>query len=157
MKGFVVTALNTGMRKGELFALKWADVSFESGEIRVRKTKGRRFRVIPMNDLLLGTLRRHPRSSKGPYVFCNADGSPWRDVRTSYRSVLRAAKLPIDLTFHDLRHTFVSNLVMAGEDLRTVAELAGHRDIRTTMRYAHLAPGKLQKSVSRLTWGAEEE
>ena len=55
-----------------------------------------------------------------------------------------------------MRHTFISNLVMAGEDLRTVQELAGHRDIRTTMRYAHLAPGHLNSSVEKLKWNKEE-
>jgi len=151
MKGFVVTALNTGLRKGELFNLRWGDVDFRRRELRVRKAKGKRFRVIPINDLLYETLKKHPRHISGPYIFHNDDGTPWHDVRRSFNAALENAGLP-RIRFHDLRHSFVSNLVMAGEDLRTVQELAGHRDIHSTMRYAHLTPGRLQNSVKRLTW-----
>ena len=51
-----------------------------------------------------------------------------------------------------MRHTFVSNLLMQGVDVRAVKELAGHQNIQTTMKYAHLAPGHLEDSVERLTW-----
>jgi integrase len=55
-----------------------------------------------------------------------------------------------DLTFHDLRHTFASRLVMAGVDLPTVKELLGHKDISMTMRYAHLSSDHKQAAVKKL-------
>ena len=60
MRGFIVTALNTGLRKGELFALTWKDIDFKREELRVRRSKGKRFRVIPLNDFVLQALREHP-------------------------------------------------------------------------------------------------
>lgn len=151
MKGFIMTALNAGLRKGELFQLEWGDVDFDRRQIIVRKAKGKRFRAIPMNDLLYEALRKHPRHITSPYVFHNRDGSRWHDVRASFETTLTRAGLP-HIRIHDMRHTFVSNLFMAGVDPRTIQELAGHRDIRTTMRYAHVAPGHLKGSVEKLVW-----
>jgi integrase len=151
MKGFIVAGLNAGLRKGELFDLTWDDANFERRELRVRKAKGKRFRVIPMNELLWETLKRHPRHITSTYVFHNPDGSQWKDIRGSFNAALERAGLP-RMRIHDMRHTFVSNLFMAGTDARTVQELAGHREIKTTMRYAHLTPGHLRNSVERLRW-----
>ena len=151
MRTFIVTALNTGLRKGELFALTWKDIDFEREELRVRRSKGKRFRVIPLNDLVLQALREHPRHITSQTVFHNPDGSYWKDVRGGFNATLTKAGLP-RIRIHDMRHSFVSNLVMAGEDLRTVQELAGHRSITTTMNYAHLAPGRLKNSVAKLKW-----
>ncbi len=99
-----------------------------------------------MNATLVEVLSRHPRHIRSRYVFHNADGSPWKDVRKGFRSALDAAGLPT-IRIHDMRHTFVSNLVMACVDLNAVKVLAGHQDTGTTMRYAHLAPGHLKASV----------
>lgn len=151
MRTFIVTALNTGLRKGELFALTWKDIDFEREELRVRRSKGKRFRVIPLNDLVLQALREHPRHITSSVLFHNPDGSGWKDIRGSFNATLTKAGLP-PIRIHDLRHSFFSNLVMAGEDLRTVQELAGHRSITATMRYAHLSPGRLKESVTKLKW-----
>jgi integrase len=61
-----------------------------------------------------------------------------------------AAKLGKDVVFHSLRHTYISRLVMAGVDIRTVQELAGHKTITITMRYAHLAPAQKRRAVESL-------
>jgi integrase len=152
MRGFIVTGLNTGMRKGELYALKWEDIDFKKCEVRVRRSKVKSFRVIPMNDLLAATLAQHPRHLTSQFVFHNSDGSPWKNVRNGFDAILhRAGVRPI--TLHGMRHTFISNLVELGVDLRKVMELAGHKDISTTMRYAHLRPNALKDSVERLNWG----
>jgi len=152
MKTFIVVGLNTGMRKGEMFQLKWADIDFRGKELRVRKSKGRRFRLVPMNESLYHALRKHPRHITSPYVFHNSNGTHWHDIRHSFNSALDRAGLP-RVRIHDLRHSFVSALMAAGEDPRRVQELAGHRDIRTTMKYAHLRPNQLRESVEKLRWG----
>ena len=149
MKTFVSLAFHTGLRKGELFALKWTDVNVSKREVRVRRAKGRRFRVIPLNGLALGALKTHPRHITSNLVFYGSAGNPWVDVRVSFNNALDDAGLP-QIRIHDLRHSFVSNLVMAGVDLRAVQELAGHSSIQTTMKYAHLSPGRLRESVAAL-------
>jgi integrase len=88
-------------------------------------------------------------SADGEQVFCSRDGTPYRSFRTAFaRAVLQAGLA--DFTFHDLRHTFASRLVMAGVDLPTVKELLGHKDISMTMRYAHLSSGHKQAAVKKL-------
>ena len=87
--------------------------------------------------------------SSGPYVFCYDDGQRIQDIRKSFATALRKSGIT-NLRFHDLRHTFASQLVMAGVDLNTVRELMGHKDITMTLRYAHLAPSHKQRAVDML-------
>jgi integrase len=155
MRGFIAVGINAGLRKGEMFSLVWDDLDFERKELRVRKSKGKTFRVIPMNAALIDILGRHPRHIRSPYVFHNHDGTPWHDVRKGFEAALKTAGVR-RIRIHDMRHTFVSNLVMQGVDLNAVKKLAGHQDITTTMKYAHLAPGHLKDSVERLTWKSED-
>jgi site-specific recombinase XerD len=85
-----------------------------------------------------------------PYVFFgNASEKPYKDVKRSFKTALRRAKIT-DFKFHDLRHTFASHLVMSGIDLTTIKELLGHKDIKMTLRYAHLAPAHKVKAVDIL-------
>ena len=145
----IVLGMNTGLRKGELFNLRWSDLDFETKQITVRKAKGRRFRSVPMNRSASEILLTHPRHKISAHIFHNPDGSPWKDIQGSFNAALARAGLP-RIRIHDLRHSFVSNLVMAGVDLRTVQELAGHRSISTTIKYAHLAPRRLSAAVEEL-------
>jgi site-specific recombinase XerD len=78
-------------------------------------------------------------------VFCNRNGTPYK----SFRSAFEKAGLA-DLTFHDLRHTFASRLVMSGVDLPTVKELLEHKDISMTLRYTHLSTDHQQQAVRLL-------
>jgi integrase len=74
-------------------------------------------------------------------------GEKFRKMRTSFENAVKRAGIP-HVRFHDLRHTFASHLVMGGVDIRTVQELcSGHKDIRVTMRYAHLAPDHMRNAV----------
>ena len=148
---FVVTALNTGMRLGELTALEWKDVDFKRGMIRVdnkedHHTKNYEPRTVPMNDQLIEVLGKHPRRLDSSYVFARKGGEKFRKMRTSFENAVKRAGIP-HVRFHDLRHTFASHLVMGGVDIRTVQELLGHKDIRVTMRYAHLAPDHMKCAV----------
>ena len=153
----VVLALNTGMRKGELLHLQWEDVDFRRGTITVRNrrdfhTKNYEDRVIPMNDEVREVLRKLPRHIRSPYVFpsiADPEGNAYNDVKRSFTSAVKRSRIE-HVRFHDLRHTFASHLVMAGVDIRTVQTLLGHKDISTTMRYAHLAPDHLKGAVERL-------
>ena len=97
---------------------------------------------------------RKGRSAKkrGPYVFHvggKHDGQPVKDVKNGFHAALRATEIE-DFTWHDLRHTFASWLVMRGASLRAVADLLGHRSLKMVMRYAHLSPAYLAKEVGLL-------
>lgn len=81
--------------------------------------------------------------------FDRSTGKPYKDLKKSFATVCRKAGIR-DFHFHDLRHTFASQLVMAGVDLTTVKELLGHKTLTMTLRYAHLAPSHKVKAVDVL-------
>jgi len=151
LKPVLTTAVNTGMRLGELLALTWAEVDLTQRLITVRHTKNGRLRRLPINDGLLEALKAlHGKSSKAEYVFRSPrNGNRRKSVRTAFEAATRRAGFS-KLRFHDLRHTFATRLVAAGVDIVTVKELMGHRDISMTMRYAHSAPERSLDAVRRL-------
>jgi len=133
----------TGMRKGEVASLKWEDVDLDREVIVVKKTKNYRTRVIPIHPKLLSMLKeRYGRGSKVcPFTYHTLSGG--------IKNILTKAGFS-HLRLHDLRHTFASLLVMKGVDLRTVQELLGHEDYKTTEIYAHLSPIHLKEAVRKL-------
>lgn len=157
----VTVALHTGMRRGEILRLMWQDVDFRRGKINVvsregAHTKNYDSRSLPMSRTVRDLLKRHPRHLRSPYVFCNTKGEPFKEVDTSFATALKKSGVA-HFRFHDLRHTFASRLVMKGVDIRTVQELLGHKDLRMTMRYAHLAPDHMRRAVEILDGGVEED
>ena len=98
-----------------------------------------------MNDTVRDILRTLPSRLKSPYVFPSATGETPRDARNYmnrvFNKALKAARIE-DFTWHCLRHTFASRLVMTGVDLRTVQDLLGHKTITMTLRYSHLSPAR---------------
>lgn len=150
IRPIVITALNTGMRKGEILSLKWVNVDLHHGFILLDMTKNGERREIPINDTMSDVLHGLNRRLDAPYVFYdNATGKPYQDIKRSFASALRRAKVT-DFHFHDLRHTFASHLVMSGVDITTVKELLGHKTLTMTLRYAHLAPSHKVEAVKKL-------
>ena len=150
LKSIVVTALNTGMRKEEVLSLRWdKHVDLKHGFILLDTTKSGERREIPINEALRQTLQALVRRVDSPYVFTGANGKRFLDVKRAFHSACQRADIK-DFTFHDLRHTFASHLVMAGVDLPTVKELLGHKTLSMTLRYAHLAPSHKVKAVAVL-------
>jgi integrase len=150
----VLLALNTGLRRGELFALTWGDVDLVQCRLTVRgaSAKSGLTRHVPLNTEAANVLRAwRPSTNDGPadLVFPGAEGKPMFSLKTAWSGVATAAKLK-EFTFHDLRHTFASKLVQAGVDLNTVRELLGHADIKMTLRYSHLAPEHKAAAVAKL-------
>jgi integrase len=153
LQPLTMLALNTGMRRGELFALTWHSVDLAGGRITVHGTtaKSGTTRHVPLNAEAVAALRSwrdQAPDSSGP-VFSGKHGDALTSVRRSWEGVLRAAGIS-GFRWHDLRHTFASKLVMAGVDLNTVRELLGHSDYKMTQRYAHLAPEHKAAAVARL-------
>jgi integrase len=143
-------ALNTGLRRGEQYSLTWSDVDFGTKLLAVSQTKNGETRHIPLNTVALAAFGALYRNSSGEgYVFTNRNGDRLLKGRHWFEPAVREAKLK-DFSWHCLRHTFASRLVMAGVDLRTVQQLMGHKTIQMTVRYAHLAPEHQMAAVERL-------
>lgn len=149
LKPMVLVSLNTGMRRGELFDLKWSAVNFDTKTITVAgaTTKTSDTRHIPMNKETIGVLEAWKKQvSKSPYAFPGQGGGRFEDVKSAWLKLLERAQID-GFRWHDMRHDFASRLVMAGVPLNTVRDLLGHADIKMTLRYAHLAPGTKAAAV----------
>ena len=148
-------ALNSGIRPSEQYGLTWERVDLTRKVITIPKSKNRRTRHIPLNSVAVTAfkaLQRRSLDGAGP-VFVTMAGEPLRGYKHWFEPAVAEAGVR-DFTFYCLRHTFASRLVMAGVDLRTVAELMGHQQIQMTMRYAHLAPAHTLAAVERLVANA---
>jgi integrase len=152
LRSIMIAVLHTGFRKSELLSLTWSNVDFRHRLITVEAAyaKNGEARSVPMTSMLTETLKTF-RINGDPVapVFRARDGSWYRDISTAFATAVRRAEI-VDFTFHDLRHTFTSRLIMAGVDLTTVKELMGHKHIAMTLRYAHLAPGHKRSAIAVL-------
>lgn len=148
-KAMVIVAVRTGLRHGELTALRWEDIDFDGGKLsvvwnrvngNVDTPKSGKGREIPLNNEALRALRsiRHKRSE---LVFCSKTGKPLEHWVTdnALRLICRHAGL-MPIGWHKLRHTFASHLAILGVSIMTIRELMGHANIKMTLRYAHLSP-----------------
>lgn len=152
---FILCALRTGMRIGELCALEWSDVNWERHTITVSRSvvegvidtpKNNRNRIIPMTDDLYTLFCKY--KGKG-LVFPGPDGGHMRKSSWPWKALHRACKkagLP-KMGWHVLRHTFASQLTAESIPLKATQMLLGHSTIQMTERYAHLAQSSLQTAV----------
>lgn len=168
------TAIYTGMRKGELAALRWEDIDLDRRLIAVQRsyegpTKAGDARHVPIVDAVLGTLRRWRLRCPGVLVFPSEAGTlrdpDSRIFRETLHRVLGCAEIPPvtrhgkerpAVTFHGLRHTFASHWVMRGGDLFKLQKILGHKSVQMTLRYAHLAPHAFKEDWARFGAGLAE-
>jgi integrase len=175
----IITALNTGMRMGELLSLKWGNVDLTErllhggtvshGRMTVESThdnptKDRTTRYIPVNKVLkpvLEALRLEalraaeatPEAIRDNYIFVSVrTGSRWKDIGNAWDSALEHAKIT-GFRFHDLRHTFATRSVRAGMPLEVLQKVLGHSEITTTMRYAHVGDVDVERSMNSVCGG----
>jgi len=152
LKPMVLLSLNTGMRRGEVFNLRWHDVNMTAKTLTVagEGSKTSETRHIPLNAEALATLQGWKDQATGTgYIFPGEDDKPMTDVKTAWLELLKNAGI-VGFRWHDMRHDFASRLVMAGVPLNTVRDLLGHADIKMTLRYAHLAPDSKAAAVDLL-------
>ena len=152
-------ALHTGMRRSEQYLrIDWSLVDLGRKDLHIPNSKNGQGRHIPLNAEARAAFEslRKARSEGGPIpitpqgsIFVGQGGQRLMGPRHWFEDAVKKAGLR-DFTWHDLRHTFASRLVMADVDIRTVAELMGHKSIQMTMRYAHLAPEHKLVAVERL-------
>jgi integrase len=148
---FVVFALSTGARAGELQSLTWKDVDLKTGRGVLQKTKNGDRRAIAIRGhaleelIKLGKVRR----IDSPWIFPSRDGAkPWNYRHGWYRAVDTSGVK--DFRFHDLRHTAASNLAMNGASLPEIAGVLGHKSLAMVQRYAHLSDAHISGAVEAM-------
>ena len=136
----IYTALQTGMRKGELLSRKWKNVDLENHRIKVtaENAKNGKIRVVPVNKNLTALLKEVKKETfdRGEYLFTGA--RRLKSIRYSWNKAKKLAGLKPEFRFHDLRHTVASRLVTElNVDVVTAAQILGHSDLKMLERYAH--------------------
>ena len=162
----ILTAVFTGMRRGELLALQWSDIDWNSSEILVRrayvkgavvspKSSHSRRRIV-MSPYLRSALEQHRllnRRRDSELVFCNREGGyidPENFIKRVFQPALERAGLR-RIRFHDLRHTYASLLIAQGENIKFIQQQLGHGSAKTTLdRYGHLMPNRENDAARRL-------
>ena len=151
LRPMVLLTINTGLRRGELFSLKWNNVGPDFIKVTAAHSKSSRSRSVPLNQEAKSTLTHWKNQApQGEYVFSSKGGEKFDNIYEAWNRLCSKAELH-DFRWHDLRHHFASTLVMRGIDLNTVRELLGHSDLKMTLRYAHLAPSHLRAAVEVLS------
>jgi integrase len=147
LEPLVLISLNTGLRRSELLGLSWSkNIDLKNGQITLFKTKTNKSRAVAINNTVSEVLRKIPRRIDSDLLFPDCRGDM---VSTAFKRL--CLKIGIgDFHWHDLRHCFASYLTMNNYNLKTVQELLGHSDTRTTERYSHLSPAHLQHAVNTL-------
>lgn len=156
----IKTALYTGLRKGELFGLRWSDVDLERGQIFVRRSyrlapKSGRFRTVPIHPDLSATLRSfRAQSDNSELVFPvrGRMGTP-HDMCGLYEVLEAAGVRKLARPWHAMRHTFASHYVMNGGNLLALQRMLGHSRFEMTQLYSHLSTGFMAAEILRVPFG----
>ncbi len=144
----VTVALHSGMRRGEIFNLKWLDIDFSRGTIEIRESKSGKKRLVPMNRTIREVLKNRERF--GDYIFPNPrTGTKLNSVKKSFCNAVGKAGIE-NFCFHDLRHTAATRMADVGADAFTLMKILGHADIRMTARYTHATDAALKRAVTNL-------
>lgn len=168
-RAIYLTAAMTGLRQGELIGLRWRDIDWSAGRIRVRQNyvrgefgspkSKRSSRSVPLADRVAAELERHFQASAyqgdDDLVFAHPEtGAPLDRSRLLKRFKAAAKRAGIrDVRFHDLRHTFGTRMAAAGVPLRTLQEWMGHRDFKTTLIYADYQPSEHERELVARAFG----
>lgn len=151
-------ALNTGLRRGEIWALTKAQINFHSYDCHILDSKTARGRTIPLNPTAMQIAQNYADQCQSPAIpIFSQHGQPVNKDASYFRRAVQKSGLNEGIKdrrnkvcFHTLRHTFASWLVQRGIQLQIVSELLGHTSLEMTLRYAHLAPNERRNAVNAL-------
>lgn len=150
LRPVITFAVHTGMRESEILGLQWSDVDLENRYASLYETKNSDPRKVAMNASAIVAILPL-KLSKADHVFSDGQGIPFspRTVLWWFKQALEEAEIR-DFRFHDLRHTCASWMAMAGVPVEKIQKQLGHKDIRMTMRYMHLAPDGIRSGADQL-------
>lgn len=148
----VLIAISTGMRKGEITALRWRDINFNKRILIVENSKNGDKRSVPLTGMASEVLfeMNKVRRIDTELVFARKDGLAPMELKKHWEGAVKASKLQ-DFRFHDLRHTAATYLLESGATLPELSSILGHRTIQMVKRYAHLADNHAVEVVERMT------
>ena len=150
LKSMIIIDLLTGLRKTELFRLKWKHVDLDMNTLKVEDGKGGKTRFVPINETVIDELFKLHLRKKGEYLFHDQTGKLFKDVKKSFHGALARAGLE-DVRFHDLRRTFGTMCAMKNVPPKTLQNWMGHESIETTMEYYVVSPEDFeQEAIKRL-------
>ncbi len=148
LKPLVICALQTGMRRGEIFKLKWNCIDFEYRFAELLETKSGKSRRVPISQKFMDVLNELDKNTE--YVFINPQtNAPYVDIKNAFHSVLKKANIE-NFRFHDFRHTAATRMLEKGADIRTVQEILGHSSVVVTQRYTHTTPQYKKSAIDLL-------
>ncbi len=150
LRGIVLTAIMTGLRKENILELHARHIDFGHGVIRI-EAKGAQDITVPIPDLLKILYKRNLKEHKSGYVFENSfTGTKFYDIKRSWHQCLKDAKVK-DFKFHDLRHTFATYMLLITKNVRLVQDLLGHRSITMTQKYTHILMEQKSDAIELLS------
>ena len=150
LRPILITALHTGMRRSEIFGLRWQHIDLRNRMITIPHSKPNKTRFIPLDETLRKTLSGLTSRFQRGLVFPSPKtGEKRTDAKHAFRYAVKKAGLE-DVRFHDLRHTCASHLVMSGADIKVVQEILGHHSLVMTQRYSHLAKDHRTRAIRNL-------
>lgn len=152
LEPIVLLAIYTGMRQGEILALRWEDVDFQRRRVVVQDSKNGERRGLALVGPALAALLDHGRLRRlGCDLVFPSPKDPTRpaDIRSAWDAAVARAEL-VDFRFHDLRHTAASYLAMSGASLAEIAEVLGHKTLAMVKRYSHITEGHTATVMERM-------
>jgi integrase len=137
LRQILVVAFGTGLRKGDILALRWEDIDFDRGIITLYMQKTGEPIEIPMLPMVREILERiKARGNDSPFIFTFHPGHRIGEIKTAFRGAMRRSGLDVKgYRFHDIRRTFATMLYNRGVHLTKIQRLLGHKSITTTERY----------------------
>jgi integrase len=152
LQPIIMVAYDSGMRRGEMAQLRWSQIDMKAHVVKLASsdTKTAEKRLVPLTDRLTQLLSVTQKHVSG-YVFVTRNGRPYNPSKISaaFKKACSKAELT-GVTYHDLRHSFCTNMRRAGVDTLTTMAISGHRSIEVFKRYTTIAPQDLQKAIQQL-------
>lgn len=150
LKGIVVVALNTGLRRQNILDLTWEQINLTERVIEITENKANKHILKPINDTLLQYFQNIPEENRCGYVFINPiTGQKCKEIKRVWKTVKEKANIE-NFRFHDLKHTVGTRLAEKGVPIPVIKEVLDHSDIKTTMRYVHTADKQILSAMNQL-------